>query len=300
MVRFRIELLAYALLSSCSYDAGRLLRPAKESSAADAARTDALAAIREKDAREADTRDAGVAETGDSGIQKNDTIVCDAGKGGVDGKDADIESAIVPSNSTVATFVSGRAQGALSGYGYVSLGVVDSITSPTCNGMQIGGLAPSDPPVTFNSTCRPSAITWGSATGLCVSGTIPGWSSYSSHMDSMIDWGIMVGVATRQPVEAMGVSYGSITLTVSGWSSESLLAVVHLADDANNLTYCASMTSGVAIKLRSFNTECFFGSGRSLADNDVERIDKIGVQVPSSRSVITLSDFCLTKIELSN
>jgi hypothetical protein len=289
MAKCRIALLAYALFSSCSYDAGRLLRPDKESSVADAARTDTPVAIRANDTREADTRDGA--------IQNRDDAVCDACKSATDGKDADIESGVVSGKNTEATFVSGRAQGALTGYGYVSLGVVDSITSPTCNGMQIGGLAPSDPPVTFNSTCRPSAITWGSATGLCVSGTIPGWSSYSSHMDSMIDWGIMVGVATRQPVQTMGVSYGSIALTVSGWNSESVLAVVHLADDASNLTYCASMTSGVAIKLQSFNTECIFSSGRGLADKDVERIDKIGVQVPSSRSVITLSDFCLTKIE---
>jgi hypothetical protein len=115
----------------------------------------------------------------------------------------------------------------------------------------------------------------------------------------MINWGIMVGVATREPVQAIGVSYVSMTLTVSGWGSDPLLAVVHLADDASNLTYCAWITSGEAIKFSSFNTECFLNSGTCLSDKDVERIDKVGVQVPSSRSAITLSDFCLVKIELA-
>jgi hypothetical protein len=109
----------------------------------------------------------------------------------------------------------------------------------------------------------------------------------------------MVGVATREPVQTLGVSYSSITLTVSGWHPDVLFAVVHLADDASNLAYCARMTSGYFIKLSSFNTECLFGNGRSLRDEDVERIDKIGVQVPPSQSPITISDFCLTKIEFA-
>jgi hypothetical protein len=276
MAKIGIALLGFALLVSCSYDAGRLLRTGGEPSTPDASRSDTPADSREYGAWKADARDIGVVDPRDSGI-----------------------SGVVASTNTEATFVLGRGQGALTGYGHVSLGVVDSVTSPTCNGMQIGGVSPTTPPLTFNSTCRPSAITWGSATGLCVSGAIPGWSSKQSNVDYMINWGIMVGVATREPVQAIGVSYESIALTVSGWDSDPLLAVVHLADDASNLTYCAWMTSGDAFKLSSFNTECFFGSGKRLADNDVDRIDKVGVQVPSARSAITLSDFCLTKIEFA-
>jgi hypothetical protein len=115
----------------------------------------------------------------------------------------------------------------------------------------------------------------------------------------MIDWGIMVGVATREPVQAMGVSYRTITLTVSEGEDRPLFAVVHLADDANRLTYCASMRSGEAIKFSAFNTECLFNSGDRLALSDVEKIDKIGVQIPPSESAVTLSDFCLTKVELA-
>jgi len=295
MAKFGIALLGFAFLASCSYDAGRLLRPAEASSTADASPSEPSADKGTKDAREGERRDAGVVDPRDADIRKNDGAIGDAGKSSTAGSDADM----VGGKTLEATFVSGRAQGALSGYGYVSLGVVDSVTSPTCNGMQIGGISPSMPPVTFNSTCRPSAITWGSATGLCVSGAVAGWSSNPSYVDTMIDWGIMVGVATREPVQAIGIAYSSITLTVSGSNSDALFAVVHLADDANNLTYCARMTSGNAVKLSSFNTECLFGNGKSLCEKDLDRIDKIGVQVPSSQSPITLTDFCLTKIEFA-
>jgi hypothetical protein len=299
MAKLSIILLSYALLLACSYDAGRLLRPGGESAAADASRSDTPSDILGGDTGRADTHDAGAADSRDADIRGNDNGVRDTGKSGSEDGGADVVSGVLASADAEATFASGRAQGAMSGYGYVSLGVVDSVTSPTCNGVQIGGLAPSMPPVTFNSTCPPSGITWGSATGLCVSGSIPGWSSRLSYMDYMIDWGIMVGAATREPVQAMGVSYRTVTLTVSGGDESPLFAVVHLADDANHLTYCASMRSGEAIKLSAFNTECLFDSGQRLADSDVQKIDKLGIQVPSSESAITLSDFCLIKIEFA-
>ncbi len=279
--------LVCALLGSCTYDAERLLPPVDRSPVGDALRSDTAADLREPDVWKTDSRDAGVAQEREAGTR------------GPGAPDADGTSSAMGSKIEEATFLSGRAQGALTGLGYVSLGVIDAVTSPTCSGMQIGGLSPSMPPVTFNSTCRPSSITWDSATGLCVSGTIPGESSYPSYMDYMIDWGILVGVATREPVQAIGIAYSSITLIVSGWDSDNLFAVVHLADDASGLTYCSRMTSGIPIKLSSFNTECLFGSGKRLAEADVQNIDKIGVQIPPSQSDLTVADFCLGKIALA-
>lgn len=196
--------LVSTLLASCTYGADRLLPPVEGPPVADASPSDTPPDRREPDVWWTDFRDAGVAGHRD------------AGTGGPDDPDAGGASGATASKVEGATFVSGHAQGALTGQAYVSLGVIDTVTSPTCNGMQIGGLSPSMPPVTFNSTCRPSAITWDSATGLCVSGIIPGSSSNPSNIDYMIDWGIMVGVATREPVQAIGVAYSNITLTVSG------------------------------------------------------------------------------------
>jgi len=299
MGKFAIAWMGFALVAACSYDASRLLRPAAESSIADGSSASTPGDGREDAAGKPYTRDANVANVRDAGIGENADAVRDSGRSSAHGSDADFGVSVVAGASTVATFGSGRGQGALTGYGQISLGVVDSVTSPTCNGMPIGGLSPSAPPVTFNSTCRPSAITWGATAGLCVSGTIPAWSTNRSYVDSMINWGILIGVAAREPVQAIGVSYSTMALTVSGWDAGPLLVVVHLADDPSNLTYCGWADPGEAVKLSTFNTECYFNSGKGLSDKDVDRIDKIGVQVPSSRSAITLTDFCLTKIEFA-
>jgi hypothetical protein len=271
---------ATCLLLACTYDASRLVPP--DDLQADASSADALADNR---AATADTRDGGPDVLAVASTRR-------------DAVSPETNEAVEPvSLAASVAFAQGRAQGAMSGYGYVSLGVLDSVTSPTCGGMPIGSLAPSEPPVTFNSTCWPNAITWSSPGALCVSGQIPAWSPSPSYMDYLINWGILVGAATREPVQGIGVSYRTVALTVTGGECGPMLAVVHLADDPANVVYCAAMTSGTPIKLSSFNTECFFGSGIALSPGDVAKIDKVAVQVPSRRTAVTLKDFCLTKIE---
>jgi len=196
-----------------------------------------------------------------------------------------------------ATFVQGRAQGAMSGLGYVSLGVFGKLTSPTCAGMPIASLPPEDPPVTFDSTCWPSSIKWSSSSALCVSGTLPAWSATPSFMEYQTNWGILVGAATRDPVRGLGVDYARVALTWTGEEALTrLLAVVHLEGDAANKTYCAPVTSGGSVRLTSFNTDCSFGSGDLLPAADVRKIDKVGVQIPSRRTALKLENFCLNKI----
>jgi hypothetical protein len=271
---------AACLVLACTYDASRLAPP--DDSPADASRADSLAVNR---GANGDVRDGG-SDVLSVGSSKSDAVGPEANE------------AIEPASLAASVaFAHGRAQGAMSGYGYVSLGVLDSVTSPTCGGMPIGSLAPSEPPVTFNSTCWPNAITWASSSALCVSGQIPAWAPSPSYMDYLINWGILVGAATRDPVQGIGVSYRTVALTVTGGECSPLLAVVHLADDPSNLVYCASMTSGMPIRLSSFNTECYFGSGTALAPSDIPKIDRVAVQVPSRRTAVTLEDFCLTKIE---
>lgn len=268
------------LLLACTYDASRLVAP--DDSPGDASRADTLAV----------NRDAG------SDVRDGGTDVLSVGSGKSDAVGPETSEAIEPASLAASVaFAQGRAQGAMSGYGYVSLGVLDRVTSPTCGGMPIGSLAPSEPPVTFDSTCWPNAITWSSSSALCVNGEIPAWSPSPSYMDYLINWGILVGAATRDPVQGIGVSYRTVALTVTGGECDTMRAVVHLADDPANLVYCAAMTSGVPIRLSSFNTECFFGSGTALSLSDVPKIDKVAVQVPSRRTAVKLKDFCLTKIE---
>jgi hypothetical protein len=328
-----LTLLVTVTLGSCTYDAGRLLPPAvssvvspdasgadkqviladagsdgrdaigPRSDAGDGIRGDAYAGgTRAEDAVIDDTRaeDAVIGDTRAEDAITGDAPTADTRKDNASADNigrADKE-ADSGGEADKTTFVQGRGQGALSGYGYASLGAADSLTSPTCGGMPIGGLAPSMPPVTFGSTCRPSDITWSSTAALCASGRIPGWSSSQSYGSYLVNWGIMIGVGAKDPVQALGVTYKSVALTVTGSYPGGLVAVAHLAGDDYNRTYCAWMRSGVPIRLSSFNTECNFGSGTSLDEDDVQKIDKIGVQVPPSQDAITLSDFCLTQIDL--
>jgi len=306
MVKLALALLV--TLASCSYDAARLLPRADASPDTRVVPSDVAGnsrdaivpdlGVRASDAYAADARAGdtftGNTHTGDAFAGDDRTGITAAGDTGKASTESDLGSKWTDET----TFVNGRAEGALSGYGSISLGAADSVSLPTCGEMPIGGLAPSMPPVTFNSTCRPSAITWSSETGLCMSGTIPGWSSNKSYSSYLLGWGIMIGVAAREPVQAIGVAYKTIAFSVTGADSNRLLAVVHLSGDDNNRTYCASVVSGTPIKLSSLNTECAFGSGTTLSEYDVRKIDKIGVEIPLSDDTITLTDFCLTEIDL--
>ena len=93
MAKFGIVLLEFALLASCSYDAGHLLRPAEKSAAADASRSDTSTDKGPKDTREADGRAAGISDPRDADIRRNDSAVGDAGKNPATGNDADLVAA---------------------------------------------------------------------------------------------------------------------------------------------------------------------------------------------------------------
>lgn len=310
MGKVAIRVLVMVMVGSCSYQVERLLPPPADASSAPS-QSHVVPADASVDARSAVAPEAGADGTHGAAapeVAADALAGRDAGAGEVRPGDAyriadlgktDAEDGGGDGSQTVvASFSGGRAQGALSGYGSISLGAADSVSTPTCAGMPIGGLAPSMPPVTFASTCRPSDITWNAAAGLCVTGYIPGWSSNRSYGDNLLDWGIMVATAARDPMQALGVTYKTIALSVTGSDSGYLLAVVHLAGDDSNRTYCAWMASGATLKLSTFNTECYFGSGQSLAASDVQKIDRIGVLVPAAENGVTLSDFCLTRIAL--
>jgi hypothetical protein len=307
MGKVALALVVSVTVVACSYDAGRLLPP-PDATSMDSAGTspvDKRVALADAGSDGGDAMalapDASVRVGGDVAVadarteetpadtRASGAFMADAGK-------ADAESDLGAGGIDRTTFVNGRAVGALSGYGSVSLGAGNSLSVPTCGDMPIGGLAPTMPPVTFNSTCRPSNISWGSDTALCVSGSIPTAKSLSGYL---VGWGIMIGVAARASVQPLGITYKTVALSVTGADSNHLLAVVHLSGDDANRTYCASIVaSGAPIKLTSFNSECAFGSGTTLSENDIRNIDRIGVEVPVSDEAITLTDFCLTEIDL--
>ena len=200
--------------------------------------------------------------------------------------------------TTVVTFLNGSAQGAMTGYGAVSLGVLDTVSTPTCGGQAIPGLPPASPALSFTSSCAAANTTWNSSTALCVSGSVPAWPPNPTAADYDNDWGVLIGVNALEPPQGIGVSYKTMTFTTTGTPNSGLRAVIHRHGDADNLTYCANLTTGAPITLTTFNTQCWDNSGTYFKGPETAKIDLVGLHVPSTSTAVRLTNLCLTKIVL--
>jgi hypothetical protein len=193
-------------------------------------------------------------------------------------------------------FCNGKAQGVMSGYAWADLGMLDTITSPTCGGA----------PITDQSgikSCTPAASTWNVASSLCITGRIP----VVVGGDYTDNWGLQIDVYTADPPATspgsgtLGKAYSTITLNTTGQvtpTNTAVRAYVHLAGTTSAVSYCATMMSGRAITLTSFNTACWDGSGTALKSADIPNIDWVGIQISSDdHSNYTVTDFCLTSIQ---
>jgi len=234
------------------------------------------------------------------------------------------------------TFADGRAQGPMTGYAFLSLGPSDTATSPVCaedpnnptNTRPIAG-----PPVgscdAVGKTCPTTGMTvWSDKAKLCISGSIP----IVVNSDYKSNWGLQIGVNTSDPPadtsgngQTLGqvtsnAAYTSITLTTTGSVTPANTAIrteIHLVDQTcTEYSYCASMKSGTATLLTSFNTNCWNGSTcgstplctgaagedttkccKQLQASDIAKIDKIGIQISSDvTNDYAVTDFCLTGI----
>jgi hypothetical protein len=187
------------------------------------------------------------------------------------------------------TFNAGVAKGAMSGYGWVTMGALDVVSSPTCGA--------SYETITAANTCVSTSTNWDSNNALCVSGTIPALPPSPTSTDYADNWGLQVGANASDPIGALGKTYSTITLNFTGSPQTGLRATVHRTGDAIGTTYCALVTSGTPMVLTSFNTSCWNSSGTNLTAADLPKIDKVGLEVVSSQSEITVSKLCLTSIE---
>lgn len=186
---------------------------------------------------------------------------------------------------SAVTFASGKAVGAMTGYGWVALGSSDLITDPTCGGTAI-----------TNSNPCSSSTTWSSTTALCVTGSLPALTATPDYTNN---WGIAIGVNSADPAGGvLGQTYEFVAITVTGSPTSGLLAIAHRKGDAEATTYCAALTPGSAIAFTSFNTKCYDSppDGIYMAAADVPNIDEIRVQVSSSTSAVTVTNFCITGI----
>ena len=202
----------------------------------------------------------------------------------------DTKPAVDVGPATTVIFSAGRGQGAMIGYGWVSLGSADTISSPTCG---------ATTPITNAALCLSSTV-WNASDALCLTGYVPALST--SAPDYVGNWGVQVGVNASEPAAAIGVSHKTITLDVTGAPQTNLRALLHRFGDLET-TYCYLMTPGVPIPLTSFNTKCWEqpSSGVAFTDADAAKIDRVSVQVSSTTAgAITVSNLCLNGIVFGN
>lgn len=192
-----------------------------------------------------------------------------------------------PNTGKAVTFKAGKAEGAMSGYGFVALGKSDSISSPTCGASKVL--------ITSTTPCAADP-NWSSATALCVSGSIPA----NTAKDYTNNWGLLVGVnATNPSTGGLNQAHTAVTIDVTGAPLTGLRAKVHRKGDAAGTDYCAVLTSGTAMPLTSFTTTCYDPAkpGTAITTADIPNIDQISVQVSSDEAAaITVTDLCITGI----
>lgn len=194
---------------------------------------------------------------------------------------------------TTVTFANGKAAGAMTGYGYVALGKLDTITDPTCGTAKAA--------ITEAASCA-TTTNWNATDKLCMTGSIPALPAAPTSTDYSDNWGAQVALNAADPAGGgLGQSFSSVTITMTGSPTSGLRAVVHKKGEAASTSYCAALTPGTAIPFTSFVTDCYntAPSGTKITAADVTNIDKIGVQVSSGSAAITIADLCITKIEFA-
>jgi hypothetical protein len=186
------------------------------------------------------------------------------------------------------TFSNGMAKGAMSGYGWVTMGAKDGVTSPLCG----------TTPITPSAPCPSTSTKWESTSALCISALIPALSASPTPTEYAENWGVQVGAnaSPATPPAGLGRTYSTITLNFTGTPSSGLRAIVHRSGDTDDKSYCAIVTSDTPIPLTSFNTTCWDGTGTSLTAADVSKIDRVGLEVVAARQEIPVTSLCLTSI----
>ena len=201
-----------------------------------------------------------------------------------------------PSSGTV-NFCNGQAQGAMTGWGWVALGELDTITDPTCDtdNHEITKANPCTSTTNWDWNSTPDA--------LCINASIPALPASPVQADYDANWGVQIGVSSSEPPAdkggtTLGDTFASVAISYTGTPSTGLRAELHRLGDIDDITYCANIqSSGTSIALTAFNTHCWDNGGDGLTEADIPNIDKVGIQVSSGSKEITVEKLCLTKVE---
>jgi hypothetical protein len=192
-------------------------------------------------------------------------------------------------------FKDGQASGPMAGYGWVALGILDSISDPVCD----TGAITKEKPCTTQTK-------WNASDAVCISGKIPALPASPVQKDYDDNWGLQIGVNSAEPPADKGgatlnKTYKTITFNVSGSPTTGLRGELHRKGDDEKVTYCATFKSGEKVTLTAFNTKCW-GDATTvlLTEADIPNIDKVGIQVSSGSSAIDVTNLCLKSVEFGN
>jgi hypothetical protein len=192
-----------------------------------------------------------------------------------------------PNAGTTMSISNYQARGAMTGFGWIALGELDTLSDPLC-GSPAG-------PIVAGLYCEHTD--WSTPDAYCMTGYVP---AVPSDGDYTQNWGIEIGInATPTSGGTLGQSFSAIALSVTGTPSTNLRAVVHRKGDLPETTYCAAFTSGVSVPFTSFNTTCWNNNGKYLAASDVANLDQVGVQISSGSAAITIKNLCITGISFT-
>jgi hypothetical protein len=190
--------------------------------------------------------------------------------------------------SNIVTFKNGAAVGPMTGWGWIALGALDSVTDPTCGD--------SRALITAAVPCVAST-NWNSPNALCVTGYVPVVPPNPSADVWSNNW-VNIGVNARETGDPIGKAYSSIAVSVSSAPTSGFRILLHRLGDPVGADYCClGATSGTPVPLTRFNTACWDNSGSAFVAADAANIEFVEVSVPATtQSAITLTNMCLNSI----
>ena len=218
-----------------------------------------------------------------------------ANAGGTSGGSGGTVISGTKNSGTTVTFDKGKAKGAMTGYGWVMLGKLDSVTDPTCG--------PNETPITSTTACA-SDINWSATDKLCITGGCPALDPDKPDYDN--NYGVVVGVnagdagGTGDASMVLGQTFKTITVAATGMPTSEVRIQIHRKGDPDSSSYCIKYSSS-AIDLTKFATDCWETSPtKPFAAADIPNIDKVSLEAISASTKVSVSDMCMTGITFGN
>ena len=212
------------------------------------------------------------------------------GSGGTTTPTGGTTTSSTKNTGSTVTFDKGKAAGAMTGYGWVALGSLDTITDPTCGA--------SKTPITSTAACAADP-NW-SGTGLCITGSCPALGATPDYTNN---YGVVVGVnagdagGTGDASLVLGQTFTSITITATGVPTSEVRAQIHVKGDADSKSYCLKFASGTAMDLAKFATDCYATAPTGLFPAaSAPNIDKVSLEAVSATAAVTVTGMCMTGI----